>query len=349
MSNLKMAGVALHPCPEVEQLEACSFFGKGLCPSCYAEPLLKLRKATTKHVHKHTPKKGLVRLGTYIEILPHHYDRFKAGEGTWTCCGSTWSRPDFPTRRFFLITRGLNPTEFYERIAADPYCVNIQVSVDILPDGGVVPDEERLAEYARIPKVLFRAKSTPLNAWAWAPLFDRLQVTVGRVMETPLRSRVLETKLEDGAFAYGRKTLLEDAGWDSPSFMRCNTACKDCHKENGVLACAVTPNMMARLPDLQRPAPPRHTYTLHHLAWSDEARRMLAELGGSATVREAYAWFETHHPELIVGKPNWQFKVRTAIQRVAAKGEDGKWHLPTLPLIMWDEGLYSMDAIRGTR
>lgn len=332
MNNLKMAGVALHSCPEVEQLEPCSFFGAGLCPSCYAEPLLKLRKATSRHVHKRTPKGGLIRLGTYIEVLPEHYNSFKAGQGTWRCCGAAWSRADFPTRRFFLITRGLSPVDFYERVAADPYCVNIQVSVDILDGNVTVPDEYRLGELARIPKVLFRAKTTGQNARLWAPLFDRLEVALGRVMETPLRSRVLETKLEDGAFAYGKRTLLEQAGWDTPAFMRCNTACADCHKENGFLACAVAPAMMARLSVLSRPAPPRHTFTLHHIKWADEARRMLGDLGGSATVQQAYAWFAEHHPELVVGKPNWRFKVRVALQRVATRTDGRTWQGETDPL-----------------
>lgn len=34
---MKMEGVFITDCPEVEGLEPCFFFGSGLCPYCYAE------------------------------------------------------------------------------------------------------------------------------------------------------------------------------------------------------------------------------------------------------------------------------------------------------------------------
>jgi hypothetical protein len=192
----------------------------------------------------------------------------------------------------------------------------------------MVPSEGRLIEYARLSKVIFRAKSTPQNVRLWAPLFDRLQVAVGRVMETPLRSRVMETKLVEGAFAYGRTTLLEQAGWDTRSFLRCNTACHNCVAENGILACAARPRALLTLAARPRPDPPRHNYRLHHLAWADEARRCIADHGGQVTTAQAYSWFVRKHPELAVAKPNWQFKVRVALQRAGLKTETGGWHAP---------------------
>ena len=68
-------------CIEVEQRRPCTFFGEGLCPSCYAEPLLKLRIQNAKHIHNATPKYGLIRLGTYIEVTHDLWRQFKAGEG----------------------------------------------------------------------------------------------------------------------------------------------------------------------------------------------------------------------------------------------------------------------------
>jgi hypothetical protein len=332
-----MEGAGLEPCPEIEQLQPCVFFGSGKCPECYSERLFKLRKATSRHVHKATPAHGLVRLGTYIEILPPMWDSFKAGEGVWSCCGARWSRPDFRTRSYFLITRGLSPLSFYERVAADPACVNIQVSVDLWPDGTTIPDEDRLARFALEPKVIFRAKTTPENAHLWAGLFDRLSVAVGRVMETPLRSRVMETKLLDGHFSYGRKTLLEKAGWNWRSFLRCNTACADCRKENGVTACAVRPTTLLTLGRRARSPPPRHNLTLHDIAWRAEAQRFLAERGGRGTTKEAYAWFALRFPALVVGKPSWQFKVRVALQRAGVRTEDGKgWRLEHRTLGTWN-------------
>ncbi len=331
-SNLKMSGAGLVPCPEVEQLRPCVLFGKGLCPECYAEPLLKLRLATSRrrrstpnHRHEGTARRGLIRLGTYREILPDDYAAFKAGEGVWDCCGARWLRPDFPNRSYFLISRGLLPLSFYERVALDPRCVNIQISTDILPTGAVVPPEDRLVELARIPKVIFRAKSTGENAPLFGPLFDRIAVQAGRVMETPLRSRVMETKLVEGHFAYGRETPLQKAGWDWRTFLRCNTACADCVKENGLLACAARPAALRGLATRARAPPPRHTLRLDAIGWASEAKACIADHGGRVTVTEAYAWFAERHPELVVGKPSWQFKVRVALQRAGRSGERGEW------------------------
>ncbi len=41
-----------------------------MCVSCYAFQDYPMRKQTSRHVHKKTPKKGLIRLGTYVEVTP---------------------------------------------------------------------------------------------------------------------------------------------------------------------------------------------------------------------------------------------------------------------------------------
>ena len=329
--NSKMSGVPLIECHEIEQLHPCIYFDDPKVPCslyCYAKPLMNLRKASSTHVHKATKRKGLIRLGTYIEVLPEMYDQFKAGRGKWSCCGEEWHRVDFPTRRYFMITRGLLDLSFYGKVNADPLSVNIQVSTDIDSETQVlVPDMEKLAELAKLNKVLFRFKSHMGNAHLWADVVRRLELSVGRVMETPIRSRVMETKLLAGHFAYGKQTALEKVGWKTGDFMRCNTACKDCFKENGFLACAVTPGMMARLTDIRRPDPPRHTYDLHAIKWRVESTRALTELGGEASVQDVYAWFQKNHPELEVGKPGWRFKVRAGLNGAGDRVARGRWRL----------------------
>lgn len=85
--NRKMANTELIECPEIEQLQPCVLFGKGLCPSCYALPTYTMRVARSRHKHHRTEKHGLIRLGTYIEVLPEMWNSFKKGEGKWSCCG----------------------------------------------------------------------------------------------------------------------------------------------------------------------------------------------------------------------------------------------------------------------
>ncbi len=105
-----MQRTRIFTCYEIEQLRPCALFGKGKCPSCYAENLHKLRRATSRHVHKETPKHGLIRLGTYIEIQPPMWEAFKRGEGKWDCCGMIWKRHDFRTRFYFMISLRLKPS-----------------------------------------------------------------------------------------------------------------------------------------------------------------------------------------------------------------------------------------------
>lgn len=333
--NLKMANSGLVECPEVEQLRPCNFFNKGLCPSCYSLAAFPLRRATSRHIHKATPRRGLVRLGTYIEILERHWRTFKLGRGRWDCCGAEWFRPDFPTRPYFLITRGLEPEGVYRRVSEDEHSVNIQVSVDILPDGKIVPGEERLKWFLSSPKTIFRFKTTMANVSQFQALANRLELETGRVMETPLRvplkNRIMETSLEEGAFCYGRKTPLERVGWYWKNFGRCNTKCSDCVKENGVLLCSARPRTLSVLSQVQRREPPRHNMMLPHLHWKYEAELCLRQHGGQVTVREAYEWFKNQYPVLEVGKPNWQFKVRVALQRAGVRGDQpSSWRLPAV-------------------
>lgn len=333
MTNTKLRGVALHEVPEIEQLRSCENFGRGTCPSCYAEPLLRLRKRSSRHVHKAASRTGLLRLGTYIEVQAAQWAEFKAGTGRWDCCGASWVREDFPKRYYFLVTRGLLDRAFYRRVLEDPYCVNLQVSVDALPKptpesslveplGGffVIPRLDRLAWFQSDPKVIFRFKTTPRNVAA----FSALGIPTHRIMETPLR---------DGGVVYGKATPLEAAGWPLPSFGRCNTRCEDCHLENGMLLCAARPGSLARVLAAPRPPPPRHTFEKVPIKWKEEALRCLREHGGSCTVQEAYAWFGREFPVLRVGKDP-RFRIRVALQDVGVQtGERGRWHLPAQPTL----------------
>lgn len=152
-----------------------------------------MRKAASKHgpnhVHKKTPKKGLIRLGVWLEVEPKLWASFKRGSGKWDCCGEKWSRPEFKARSYFLITRGIQKHEFYEKVLADPYCANMQVSVDVLKDGSVFPDEEQLKWLAQFDKVIFRLKTTPDNVKTMDALAQRLGIKeTFHVLETPLKS-----------------------------------------------------------------------------------------------------------------------------------------------------------------
>jgi hypothetical protein len=328
MSNLKMAGVPLHECPEVEQLLPCVFFNTGKCPSCYAEAGHRLRLRNSRHVHKKTPKGGVVRLGTWREVLPPDWAAFKAGRGTWSCCRGTWERPDFPTRPYFMVTRGLSPIAFYRQVAEDPACVNLQVSVDLSPLGLPTPGIGQLAELVKLPKVILRAKSTDANAQLWAGLVDGLSIPRSRVMETPLR-------LKGQVHAYGRETPLERAGWAQRSFVRCNTPCGACVKENGLLGCVARPAALVQLEARPRPPAPRSTVEPEAVAWVPEARRGLAEMGGEARVRDLYAWFLREHPGLDEMRLNWQFRIRVAVQQVATLTPRGTWLAEGRPLELW--------------
>jgi hypothetical protein len=224
--NSKMVGTPIVMCPEIERADRCIYFGKGLCPNCYAERLWPLRRHSWKGKAK-TPPTGLIRLGTWREILPDDYEKFKSM---------------FPQRHFFLITRGLLPLAFYEKVNSDPFCVNLQVSVDVIGNE-VIPSEEKLSKLARLSKVLFRFKTLDENVNIFIDLARRLGIPFYRILETPLR-------LPGGCKLYDPTPMSKKL--PSNLFFRCNTKCADCSKENGVLVCAINPE---KLKPLQKHAP----------------------------------------------------------------------------------------------
>lgn len=321
--NLKMVDSGLVTCNEVEQRRECVYFGTcttSKARACYAELLLPMRRQTSNdgeknHKHTRTPPRGIIRLGTYIEFTERLWEEFKSGRGDYDCGEHVWERPDFPTRFYFLITRGLSDIGFYEKVLADPYCLNVQVSTDIETalEDLIMPDRTKLQWFAKQPKAQFRFKTTRDNAHLFIKLATDLGIPWERVLETPLR-------LPKQPHAYGTETYLEKAGQDPRGFARCNTSCGDCVKENGALWCATRPVVWA---NLKRPVPVRHTQPqmksweqqLLDIQWKRDAARCMSAHGGECSVREAYAWFLKEYPVLEFGKPNWQFKVRVGLQR----------------------------------
>ena len=125
--NIKMRGQRIVEVPEIEGNLPCEFFGKGTCPGCYSETLYPIRRAKVKGNAK-TPPRGLLRAGVWREWTPDDWKRFKTM---------------YPTRRYFLVTRGLWSKEHHELVLADPYCVNLQVSTWRI-GGEFSPDIEML-------------------------------------------------------------------------------------------------------------------------------------------------------------------------------------------------------------
>lgn len=170
-----------------------------------------------------TPAEGTIRLGTWREILPEDYRRFKSM---------------FPKRNFYLMTRGLLPFEFYEEVNSDPFCFSIQVAVDII-DSQPIPPKERLREFTRLSKVLYRFKPLPENAQSFLALAQEVGIPHCRILEQAHR-------LPHGHKLYEPTPLLKYLPKDS--YFRCNTKCKDCRKENGVTVCAVNMEKYFSLP-----------------------------------------------------------------------------------------------------
>lgn len=327
-------------CPELEQVKGCQYFGKGLCPSCYSYQLHSMRKFSTKHTHRRTPKRGLIRLGTYIEVTPELWKAFKTNTLKCDQCGKHLDRPDFPKRGYFLITRGLLDEKFYSEVIADPHCANIQISTDILerdPKGNqelefyiesgmaeilesgkvLIPNMKRLKFFTKHGNVILRYKTTKLNVDDFIKLTETLKINKASVMETPLR-------LPDAPHYYGTTTYLEEAGWKSQEFGRCNSRCSMCKHENGMLLCAARAPMLKKLPTLKRPSPPRHSVkNLKPLPkgkiWNEEAVRCMEEHGGATTIKASYDWFLEQYPLLAWGKTTWSQKVRTALQRTGMR------------------------------
>jgi hypothetical protein len=320
--NLKLDDAGLLVCREIEQLRSCSLFG-GKCimssiKACYAEKAIKLRRRNSRHIHNETgPREaGLIRLGVYIEVTPELWAQFKAGRGTWACCGQEWVREDFPTRPYFLITRGVWDKEFYEKVLADPYCVNVQVSCSIFEElgGEVDPSREKLAWFAQFDKVIFRFGTTEQNAETFSHLASEIGIRRWKVMETPMR-------LRGAPHYYGTRTYLEDAGWNWREFGRCNTECADCVLENGTTLCAARPRILPILAQKEGRTPPPRTIPgripINVEEWRVEVISALNELGGQARTRDVYEVLQKRFPMIQKLKPGWTFRVRELIQETS--------------------------------
>ncbi len=141
-------------------------------------------------------------------------------------------------------------------------------------------------------------------------------------METPL-------KIPGALHFYSRHTPLQLIGWNWQTFGRCNTSCENCFRENGVLLCAAKPETLNKLPGFSRPPPPREITALKKINWRRETELCLWEHGYECTLQQAYAWFLKKYPELTLGKVNWQFKIRVAIQLIATRTGPGRWKSKT--------------------
>lgn len=335
--NTKLKGSPITDVPEIEEAKACMYMqaNKGtydspLCPGCWAAKLLPIRQANWRS-QQVADRHGILRLGNWREITPEDYAAFKAGTGQRQD-GSTWVRPDFTTRPYFLITRGLLPMSFYEEVARDPLCLNIQVSVDIIRihDGSTtqVPGDGRIQELVGIDKVLFRFKTRQApatlkgvqyeaNVQQFIELQERLAVPWTRVLETPLRL---------GDHSYQTRTPLENQGVAADAFLRCNTKCEDCHGTNGetkVLGCAVTPRIQALLARVGNTEPyrvkekPRARFewtTLTKQVWRNQPMAL----------QDIYAGVKAVEPR-VIENPYWQLKIRQVVQRIGHRVGPATW------------------------
>jgi hypothetical protein len=241
---------------------------------------------------------------------------------------------DFKERFYFVVTRGIEEMELYRAIADDPKALNIQVSVDIMvdADGKVrqIPHDARLRELAAIPKAMFRFKTLSetrvhkgltfqRNVELIAALRERIGIAPVRILETPLRL---------GTHSYGEDTPLQKLALPSlpvTGYLRCNTPCQDCRGENSVLACAATERILARLEKVGTAAPVRKPKAPEvHVNWGDLAREALANLGGTALIRDLYAEVRRLQPA-VERNPLWDVKVRQAVRRVARRIGRAQW------------------------
>jgi hypothetical protein len=306
--NRKLAKSGIVACAPLEgPTVPCKFFaGKDLsqsplCPGCWSAALFKVRRANGRKgrskVQK-TPRKGLVRLGTWREIPYEDWKAFKAGRGT-TPAGVDWEDASLPNRFYFLITRGLEESAYYEEVSRDPKALNIQVSVDIIIDETgrtrQIPHDARLRELAAMPKVMFRFKTLSetrihkgltfqRNVERFVALRERLGIAPVRILETPLRL---------GTHSYGEDTPLQKLALPmlpSSSFMRCNSPCQDCRGENSVLACAATERILERLSKVGTATPVRAPKPPEvHIDWTTLAKTALDNLGGTSPLKAIYA------------------------------------------------------------
>lgn len=354
--NRKLGDSGIVDCPQIEEAKPCiymegpSFAQSPKCPGCWASRLWKIRNANWRETGKLTPEGGFIRLGNWKEILPEEWESFKAGRGLRSD-GTLWEQPSLSTRPYFLITRGLLSEDFYRRVAADPYCLNIQVSTDINRRSGSsleqIPGDDRLRFFLDIPKVIFRFKTLAghsklgpdvfmANVEKFVELADRLSIPSHRILETPLRL---------GDHSYQTTTPLEGIGWDPRRFMRCNSKCDDCPGkdgagENRILACGATARMLDILAKKGNILPRRvEKVPKDRIPWTALVTRALNEQGGEAELSVLYAVMKRLEPK-VLRNPLWDVKVRQVVQRIATRTGPGTWKLgreaasalPTLPM-----------------
>lgn len=325
--NAKMVGSHIVECPEIEEAKACIHFdaegrASPKCPGCYALALFPMRRAGWKSKQE-TPRRGLIRLGTWREITKEDYGAFLAGRGV-RANGDEWVRPDLPRRAHFVITRGLEPKELYRQMLDNPRCLNIQVSVDIIKTAAGTtqwPSDERLQWFQQFGKVLFRFKALgddvtrsgvtyQRNVEEFTALADRIGIPYGRVLETPLRL--------SGNRQYHTETPLEAAGWNPTKFWRCNSECSDCgttptkQGENQFLVCAATETILRRI---QNVVPARvEKQPRLKVAWKDVVMGVIEKHEGPIALPQLYLDVEKVSPDAATS-PVFKEKVR----QVAAK------------------------------
>jgi hypothetical protein len=340
--NRKLGKSGITECFEIEGSRPCKWMAGSdnsqspLCPGCWAAKLWKVRNANSKN-RRSTPKRGLIRLGTWRETTFQDWKDFKAGRGQRQD-GTPWERPDFPQRRYFVVTRALEEPEFYEALQADPLCLNIQVSVDVICTKGgsavQVPNDDRLRQLLALPKAVFRLKTLAgarrhrgidyeANVSHFQDMRLRLAIPAMRILETPLRL---------GTHTYGDETPLQLAGEDPATFMRCNTPCQDCGGHNGenkVLACAATAVIIKRLEAIGNNRPIRIAKPPEvHVDWAKVCKQAMEELGGTANLTDIYVRAVAIEPAA-ARNPIWDVKVRQAVRRLADRIGPAIWSLKT--------------------
>ena len=296
-----MRGQRIVEVPEIEGNTPCQLFGKGTCPGCYSETLYPIRRAKVKGNAK-TPPRGLLRAGVWREWTPDDWKRFKSM---------------YPTRRYFLVTRGLWSKEHHEQVLDDPYCVNVQVSTWRI-GGEFSPDIEMLRWLlSTSEKTIIRLISSRETASEFAALVKELGAW-WRLMETPLRQ-------SGGPKTYGTETPLQAAGVKVG--IRCNTPCEECIKENGFLGCAVTAEFLKRIPSLPEFTPERHAPEPRiRFPWSEVTTSSLLALGGEASLQDLYAKARELYPK-IETSPLWQIRIRARVQEIAINVGRGRWRI----------------------
>jgi hypothetical protein len=343
IQNHKLAGSKIVSCPEVEEDLACAYHSgedrtlSPLCPGCFSAPLGRIRRSRWSGKQR-TPKRGLIRLGTWREILARDYENFQAGRGI-SSRGVSWTRPDLPLRRHFVVTRGIEEWSLYEKMAQNPLCLNIQVSLDVIVTAAgtqQIPDDDRLRQFLAVPKAMFRLKTLAQDATYHGETFQanvkqmlelqaRLQIPWHRVLETPLRLGPNR--------AYQTPTPLEDSGLSSRSFLRCNSTCPSCPSardgggENRVLGCAATERILAMIEAKGNTLPLRiNAQRPARIPWRSLTRKAWLELGGTGRLQDLYARVRALEPQA-GNNPNFEAKVREVVQALGTRVGPATWKM----------------------